>query len=191
VGILPPTARRGLTQPAILSRNIEYSCDWFDVIAKRVLLHERRREETFYSIRTNDYTAVLAITEEGLVPLVRQFRPAVETCVLELPSGAVEIGEDPELATKRELAEETGCEADTLVPLGCLHSDSGRMQTRQWAFFALGARVAGPPTERDEQLELLFIDPHELPDLVQRGEFRMALHLGVVCLALMAGLLEL
>lgn len=178
-----------MTEPSILARRIEFSCPWLDLVAKDVRAGER--EEVFYAIRTVDYTAVVAVTEDGRIPLVRQFRPAVEQYVLELPSGAVDPGEAPEDATRRELAEETGCAAGRLVALGALHTDSGRMQTRQWAFFAPGVRRGEPRPDEGEELELLFVTPPELRELVLSGELRMALHLGVLSLALLGGHLAL
>jgi ADP-ribose pyrophosphatase len=51
---------------------------------------------------------ILAITPEQNVVLVRQFRPGPEQILLELPGGAIEVGETPQQAINRELLEETG-----------------------------------------------------------------------------------
>jgi ADP-ribose pyrophosphatase len=170
----------------IVDRRTDSSCPWFDVVVKSVDM-ERGRED-FYSIRTpNDYAAVLAVTDDGRVPLVRQFRPAVEELVLELPSGAVDPGETAEAASRRELLEETGCEAGELVQLGTLHVDVGRMSTQQWCFFAPGARVVREGSVGDEELELLFVTPSELRHLVSTGAFGAALHVAVIGLALLQG----
>jgi ADP-ribose pyrophosphatase len=173
----------------IVARRVEYSCPWLDVVAKRVRLDAPRGEETFYSVRTTgDYAAVVAVTEDGKVPLVRQYRPAIEDSVLELPSGAIDPGEEPEAAMRRELLEETGCEAHELITLGVLHTDSGRMETRQWAFFAPDVRAgAAEPDLIAEPLELTFVERGALPGLIADGELRMAPHVAVVCLALVTG----
>jgi ADP-ribose pyrophosphatase len=140
-----------------------------------------------------DYTAVLAITEDGRIPLVRQFRPSVEELVLELPSGGIDEGEKPEEAVRRELLEETGCQADELISLGPMIADSGRMETLQWAFVAPGVRVTGPPTGGEDlgQIELVFVQPAELRSLIADGSFRMCTHLSVVAAAVLGGHVKL
>ena len=173
----------------ILERRVEYASPWLEVVAKEVELGPPRGRETFWAVRTNEYVAALAVTTDGLVPLVRQFRPAVEEELLELPSGGVEPGEPPEDAIRRELLEETGCEADEIVPLGRLSTDSGRMETRQWAYFAPAVRRVRDAPTGDEQLELSFVDPTELRRLIVAGELANAIHLGIVALALLRGLL--
>ena len=52
--------------------------------------------------------AVIAITNEGKLVLVEQYRKALERSIIEIPAGKLERGEEPELAAKRELEEETG-----------------------------------------------------------------------------------
>jgi len=161
------------------------------VVEKDVDLGGRRGVETFWSVRTGSYAAVLALTADLRIPLVRQYRPAVETAVLELPSGAIDPGETPEAAARRELLEEAGCEAGDLELLGQLHVDSGRLETQQWAFFAPGVRVVAGRPSGDENLELTFVTLGELEDLVTLGEFNLALHVAIVGLAVLSGRLAL
>ena len=175
----------------ILARRVEYASPWLEVVAKEVELGPPRGRETFWSIRTHQYVAALAVTTDGLIPLVRQFRPALEEEVLELPSGSVEPGESPEDAIRRELLEETGCAAEELIPLGRLTTDSGRMETRQWAYFAPGVRPVRDGPSGDEELELRFVDPPELRRLIVDGELVQAIHLGIVGAALVRGLISL
>jgi ADP-ribose pyrophosphatase len=169
----------------IQARRIEYERPWLAVEAKDVR-RDGAELETYYSVRTHDYAAVLALTDDGRIPLVRQFRPAIEERSLELPSGLIERGETPESCVRRELLEEAGCEAGELEPIGRFHLDSGRMQTTEWAFFAPSVKVvAAVPTGEEHGLEILFVTPSELRRLVLAGEFRMAAHVAVVGVALL------
>ena len=62
--------------------------------------------------------AVLPLEDDGTVWCVRQFRYPFSEQLLEIPAGRLEPGEAPENAARRELSEETGLTADTLIPLG-------------------------------------------------------------------------
>ncbi len=161
------------------------------VIEKDVDLGGRRGVETFSSVRTGGYAAIVAVTPDLRIPLVRQYRPAVETNLLELPCGAIDPGEAPEAAARRELLEESGCEAGELELLGRLYVDSGRMETQQWAFFAPDVRVVNEHPTGEEDLELRFVTPGELKDLVLRGEFNVAIHVAMLGLAVLSGRLIL
>jgi ADP-ribose pyrophosphatase len=180
-----------VTAPRILDRRLAWESPFVRVVEKDVDLGRRRGVETFWSVDAGRYVAVVAVTPDGRIPLVRQYRPAVETDVLELPSGAIEPGESPEAAARRELLEESGCEAGELVPLGWLHVDSGRLETQQWAFFAPDARVVNEHPTGDEELELTFVNPAELRDLLLSGEFNLAAHVAMVGLAMLSGRLTL
>ncbi len=52
--------------------------------------------------------AIIAITAEGKLVLVEQYRKALERSIVEIPAGKLEPGEKPELTARRELEEETG-----------------------------------------------------------------------------------
>ena len=172
----------------ITGRRVESERPWLSVEAKDVI-RDDATTETFYSVRTHDYAAVLAVTEDGRIPLVRQFRPAIEERSLELPSGLIEVGEEPEGTARRELLEEVGCAAERLELIGRFDMDSGRMQTREYAFYAPSVRVVGEPTGEEPGLEVVFVSSLELRDYVQEGQFRMAGHLAVLASAFVRGLL--
>jgi ADP-ribose diphosphatase len=116
----------------ISDRTSVFRTPWFDLVGKKIgddaALH--------YSISTDDYVGIFAVTQDGTFPLVRQFRPALEKVTLELPSGHVDRGETPEQAAARELHEETGFVANDLVLIGNLSPDTGRLGNRLWCFFA-------------------------------------------------------
>ena len=75
-------------------------------------------------VRHPGAVAVVPVTDDGGVLLVRQFRPAVERWLLEIPAGTCDVeAEPPETTARRELAEEIGRSAETLTLLTrCLNT---------------------------------------------------------------------
>jgi 8-oxo-dGTP pyrophosphatase MutT (NUDIX family) len=165
----------------ISQRRPAFETPWF-VVQEKFVTGE---DAPYYSLQMNDYVAVFATTDTGDVILVRQFRPAAECLLLELPAGHVEVGESPEQAARRELREETGFEAQAMTLIGELVPDSGRLANRQWCFFAPGAiRVS---MDREAGVEVVEVRPRTLFESIHSAEFRHALHLAVVFMATLRG----
>ena len=162
---------------------------WVTLVIRRVQLAGATPAQEFHSFKLADYVAMLAVTREGKIPLVRQYRPALQRWSLELPSGLLEAGEEPSQAAARELWEETGLRTGTRVtPLGSLAPDSGRLENRLWGFFTDGAAAQPSADWRPEpDLENLLVSRQELQQMILDGRFDHALHLAVIGLALIRG----
>jgi ADP-ribose pyrophosphatase len=92
-----------------------------------------------------DTVAVLALTEDEQVVLVREFRPGPEELILELPGGLIDPGQTPEEAARRELLEETGYEGE-IAHVGSLLVDAYSTFSKH-AFIATGCRQVTKPAE--------------------------------------------
>jgi len=60
-------------------------------------------------LETPDWVDIVAVTSDGKIVLVDQFRFGVDAVTTEIPAGIIELGETPLAAAQRELLEETGC----------------------------------------------------------------------------------
>jgi ADP-ribose pyrophosphatase len=165
-----------------LKTEVAFSTPWFQVLGKTM----REGEEPYYSLKLPDYAAVVAITEEQRVLIVRQDRPAVERDTLELPSGLVDPGETPQEAARRELMEETGYEADEVEILGGMDPDVGRLGNRIWTCVARGVRRV-PGRVPEEGIAVLHWSFEELAQAMVDGRFDHALHVAVVMIAMLKG----
>lgn len=83
--------------------------------------HYSKRELVHHS----GAVAVIAVTAEGKVVCVRQFRKPLEKTTVEIPAGKLEPGEDPTTCAYRELAEETGYRADDLQYVTSFYASPG------------------------------------------------------------------
>lgn len=115
-------------------------------------------------MRAPQVVHVLPIDAEGVVTLVRQFRPALGHEILEAPAGGIDAGETPEQAAARELGEETGLRAGSLEHLGSFATCPGI--TDEIAHFFLARQVTpdpdAPAPDADERIEIEHHHPSEI-----------------------------
>lgn len=80
----------------------------------------------FEVVRHPGAAAVLPVTSQGDVLLVRQFRPAIRRALTEIPAGILDVhGEDPLGCAARELFEETGYRHRSIEFLGGIYTSAG------------------------------------------------------------------
>ena len=111
---------------------------------------------------------------EGKVALVRQFRYAYQEELLEIPAGKLEKGEDPALAAKRELEEETGLVAGELKPLFTLYPTPGYTNEKIYIYEASGVTAGRQHLDEGEFLNVVFLPVEEVARMIEKGEIRDA-----------------
>lgn len=83
--------------------------------------------------------SVVAVRDDGRVPLVRQYRAALDVELLELPAGKLDVdGEDPMVCAQRELAEEVGLAASGWDLLCEFHNSPGISDEHHRVYLATG-----------------------------------------------------
>jgi 8-oxo-dGTP pyrophosphatase MutT (NUDIX family) len=168
--------------PKIKSRQTVTVSPWIDLVAREIEFAPGGPSEIYHAVQQRDYLAIVARTPSGHFPIVRQFRPALESFTWELPAGLVEPNEDPGEACRRELLEETGYSTRAIYPLGTAAPCSGRFSNRIHSFFLeAGDRVDNFVPERGISARL--VTASELSGMIRSGEFVSQLHLGALLLA--------
>src|SRR5271166_3297043 len=110
--------RAPMKWPRIRSRRTTAVSPWMSIIAREVEFSRGGAVEVYHAVEQADYIAIIAVTPGGKIPIVRQYRPALEAFVWELPAGLVDPGETPIDCCRRELLEETGLTARAIHALG-------------------------------------------------------------------------
>ena len=128
---------------------------------------------------------IVALTPDGEVVLVRQYRHGVEDVLWEFPGGVVEEEETPINGAKRELLEETGYSASTWIEIGQIYPNPAFQTNTLHCFLALdAAKVGRQSLDAGEDIEVDLLPLDTLVEMAKHGEFRHALMMAVLFSAL-------
>jgi ADP-ribose pyrophosphatase len=88
-------------------------------------------------VRHPGAVVVVPLTANGTVIMVRQFRPAVDAELLEIPAGKRDVTDEPtDVTAARELAEEIGQQAGHLDLLARFYNSPGFTDELTWVYLA-------------------------------------------------------
>lgn len=131
-------------------------------------------------VKESSAAAVVPVTPDGEVLLVRQFRPAVRDHLVEIPAGMLDVeGEDALTCAARELREETGYVHRSIEFLGGVYVSPGTTDHYVHLFWATTEHE--PAGEPEEGIELFLRPLREMVEAARAGRVRDA----KTCLALL------
>lgn len=140
-----------------LKRDILYTGKVFDLIVDHIEYPSGNKGIREIAHHPGGAVAV-PIFDDGKVMMVKQHRYPLGKYILELPAGKLNEGEDPELAARRELEEETGWIATKLTKLTSMYTTPGFCDEELHIYLAQGLQQSPDGHKREE------------------GEFSMTIH---------------
>jgi ADP-ribose pyrophosphatase len=114
--------------------------------------------------------AVVALDAAGRVVLVRQPRAGAGRPLLELPAGILDDGEEPAVAARRELREETGLHGGEWRHLASFFTTPGFSDELMHLYLATGLVEGDAEPDEDEELEVVRVGRADVPSLLDEVE---------------------
>ena len=133
-------------------------------------------ESTFFVVENPDWANIVAVTANRDVILIEQFRHGSGSMILEIPGGMLDEGEDPMAAAIRELIEETGYSAGSMIAIGRSYPNPAIQNNTIYHFLALDCeKTADVALDDHESIVSRLVPLSELEDLVHNGEITHSL----------------
>jgi 8-oxo-dGTP pyrophosphatase MutT (NUDIX family) len=154
-----------------LSSKYIYDDRWFRARADSCQFPDGRIIEPYYIVELPDWCNVILVTKDERVILVRQYRYPIDQATYELPGGVIEKNEDPKLAAKREMEEETGYTSDDIEFLMKL-SPNPAVNNNTAYFFLVRNAVPTVSTNPDlfEDIDIVSFSKEEIIAFVQENQ---------------------
>lgn len=156
-----------------LTEDVAWTGRIFNVNRLQVELPDGRRALRDV-VRHPGAVAIVALTEEGRICLVRQYRTALGRVTVEVPAGKLAAGEDPLECANRELLEETGMVAERMAFLTTIASSDGFCDELIHIYMATGLTFAKSSPDDDEFINVDLVEVSELVDAVLDGRIEDA-----------------
>ncbi len=111
--------------------------------------------------------AIIPVTKENKLVLVRQFRKALNKTIVEIPAGKLESGEQPVETALRELEEETGYKAKDLEFIVSFYTSPGFADEIIYIYEAIGLEKGTIAHDADEFLDVIEVTLDEAEKMVR------------------------
>jgi ADP-ribose pyrophosphatase len=170
----------------LLESQMAFDHHWYKVRQDTVQLPNGQViEDYFVSVRP-EVALVLAITATQELILVQQYRHGAQAVLLELPAGTFDPQcESAETAARRELEEETGYTAETLLPLATLYDNPVKETNQIHLFLAQDAYPVGAQKlDVTEEIDVVRVPLATIEARILAGEIQVAGTLSAIYLGL-------
>ena len=180
-------SRKPKAWPRLSSREI-YRNAWLRVQIDRVLLPDGTPYDYTVLHRTTDGVAALVFDDQQRILLEREYRYPVDAVIWQLPGGLLNPDEEALPAMQRELAEETGYEAENWERLGVFWDNPALSDMQIHLFLARGARASAQTNfDTAEYIETVWQSWDWVMQSVRTGEIKERVLLSALGMLLARG----
>ena len=150
---------------------------WFTVRRDAIRMENGGVIPNYFIFEYPDWVNVVAVTTDGQLVLIRQYRHGIAGVHYELCAGVIDPGEDPLVAAQRELLEETGFGGGEWRLILTLSANPGTHNNLTYAFLALGVEPKqAQHLEKTEEITVHVVSPERAHEIINNGEMVQSLH---------------
>ena len=130
----------------------------------------------FDIVQCMNWVNIVAVTKDKKIVFVKQYRHGTDQVTVELPGGAVDMGEDHRVGAERELREETGYTSTNWQHIGRVAANPAFMSNYCDTYLALDAECTHKQDfDPFEEIEVYLRDLKDVRDMVKSGEINHSL----------------
>lgn len=143
----------------------------FDIRSDVKVSPRTGHEHDFYVIEAVNWVHVIALTNDGKLVMIEQYRHGSDTVELELPGGMIDPEDNSPLeGGLRELREETGYEGTRAEIIGQIYPNPAIMNNICYTVLVRDCEFKHQPElDHGEDVAVILVDPSDIPTLVQQG----------------------
>jgi 8-oxo-dGTP pyrophosphatase MutT (NUDIX family) len=170
----------------VLSSEYLHHDRWFKVRKEVCETPSGKIVDPYYIYDFPEWVAALALTTDGNVIMVQQYRHALGSTCIELLGGCVDdTDENTESAIARELAEETGYQFSSFEYLGKISANASTNSNFLHMFLAKGGEKKGEQSlDENEEIEVMILSVAELKTLLRENKIFQSMHVSCILYAL-------
>ena len=150
---------------------------WATLRVDNCELPDGRIAKEYYVLEYPNWANAVAVTEDGQIIMVRQYRHSGGITSIEIPGGVIENGEEPLKGIERELLEETGYAFNKFELVSTVYPNPATSNNVCFCYLATGGKkVQEQSLDEHEDISVELYPLKEVKEMLLQNKIPQSLH---------------